>query len=181
MQIDPYQRDPYSRPKQASSRNGLGIAGFVLSLVGLLCCSGVILSPLGLTLSLIALSRPPRGFAVTGVILGTLGVLAGLFMYAALAVQAKTYGGWSNMAEVWMDTIEFAEAIENYNTRTSSVPTSIDELKGLTTDARTDPWGRPYRLSFDQQGTPVFVVSDGPDGIADTPDDIEEALELAWP
>jgi molecular chaperone DnaK len=51
--------------------NGLGIAGFVCSLVGL--CAGGLLSPVGLILSLVALGREPRGFAIAGVILGALG------------------------------------------------------------------------------------------------------------
>ena len=43
--------------------NGLGVAGFVVSLAGLLLTGGL-LSPVGVVISLIALGRRPRGFAV---------------------------------------------------------------------------------------------------------------------
>src|SRR5688572_25362426 len=60
-------------PQQASPQNGLGIAGFITSLVGWISCG--VLSPIGLILSLIALGKQPRGFAIAGAIIGALGSL----------------------------------------------------------------------------------------------------------
>ena len=54
--------------------NGLGVAGFVLSLLGFLGTCGL-LSPIGLILSLIALRKQPRGLAIAGVIIGAVGSL----------------------------------------------------------------------------------------------------------
>src|SRR6185503_10603697 len=51
--------------------NNLGLAGFVTSLLGLLSCG--VLSPIGLLLSLIGLTKRPRGFAIAGTILGLIG------------------------------------------------------------------------------------------------------------
>ena len=51
-----------------TSSNGLGIAGFVLSLLGLVSCG--LLAPVGVVLSLFALRREPRGFAVAGLVIG---------------------------------------------------------------------------------------------------------------
>src|SRR3954471_6265213 len=51
--------------------NNLGLAGFVTSLLGLLSCG--VLSPIGLLLSLIGLTKQPRGFAVAGTIIGLIG------------------------------------------------------------------------------------------------------------
>jgi hypothetical protein len=53
--------------------NGLGTAGFVVSLVGVLTCG--FLSPVGFLFSLIALFKPPRGMAIAGAVLGGLGSL----------------------------------------------------------------------------------------------------------
>src|ERR1043165_9168202 len=53
--------------------NGLGIAGFVVSLVGIFTLG--LLCPIGLLLSFIALFRAPRGFAIAGLIIGLLGSL----------------------------------------------------------------------------------------------------------
>ena len=59
-------------PLPAEQSNGLAIAGFVCSLLGLF--TGFLLSPIGLILSLVALGRPGgRGFAVAGVVIGLLG------------------------------------------------------------------------------------------------------------
>jgi hypothetical protein len=51
--------------------NGLGIAGFVVSLVSFLTCG--LISPIALILSLFALWKRPRGFAVAGTLLGMVG------------------------------------------------------------------------------------------------------------
>src|SRR4051794_20572043 len=70
----PYQPYPYNPPTPAPT-NGLGIAGFVVSLVGLILTGGI-LCPIGLLLSLFALFRRPRGFAIAGFIIGIIGSLA---------------------------------------------------------------------------------------------------------
>ena len=54
--------------------NGLGVAGFVTSLVSL-CFSCGILSPISMILSLIALMKRPRGFAIAGSIISGIQLL----------------------------------------------------------------------------------------------------------
>ncbi len=61
------------QPRPAAS-NGLGVAGFVVSLVGLVTCLWII-CPIGLILSFIAMFRRPRGMAIAGFIIGLLGSL----------------------------------------------------------------------------------------------------------
>lgn len=56
--------------------NSMGLAGFIISLVGWVSCG--VLCPIGLVLSLIGLRKQPRGFAVAGVILGGLGCIWGI-------------------------------------------------------------------------------------------------------
>lgn len=56
---------------QQAPTNGIGLAGFIISLIGFLTCG--CLSPLGLFLSFVGLLRPPRGFGLAGVILGLIG------------------------------------------------------------------------------------------------------------
>ena len=55
----------------AAPSNGLGVAGFIVSLVGFLTCG--LACPIGLLLSLPALAKRPRGFAIAGSVLGFLG------------------------------------------------------------------------------------------------------------
>lgn len=52
--------------------NHLGIAGFVTSILGLFSCG--LLSPISFIVSLIGSFHAPRGMAITGIILSTLGV-----------------------------------------------------------------------------------------------------------
>lgn len=67
-QSAPSQTTVYVNQAQA---NDIGVAGFVLSLIGFLTCG--CLSPLGLILSVAGLSREPRGLAIAGTVLGGLG------------------------------------------------------------------------------------------------------------
>lgn len=67
----------YGAPQEPVKTDGVSIASFVLSL---LCCTGLI----GLILGFVGLSRTKngqrkgRGFAIAGVVLGAIGVLAGI-------------------------------------------------------------------------------------------------------
>lgn len=56
---------------QAPATNGLGTAGFVCSLLGVLTCG--LLSPIGLFFSLVGIVRAPRGMAFAGSVLGAFG------------------------------------------------------------------------------------------------------------
>ncbi len=76
----------YRHPPRHSDSNGMGIAGFVCSLVGLVACAGV-LCPIGLILSAIGMQREPRGLAIAGLIIGIVGsveVLVVILWWAAL-------------------------------------------------------------------------------------------------
>lgn len=55
----------------APPSNGLGTAGFIVSLISFFLCG--LTSPLGLMMSLVALFFRPRGMAAAGVLLGALG------------------------------------------------------------------------------------------------------------
>ncbi|MEW4566098.1 SHD1 domain-containing protein [Bremerella sp. JC770] len=70
---------------QREDSNGLGLAGFVLSLLGLVSCG--LFGPLGFLVSLFGLAYRPRGFAVAGLVLGglTTGIFA-LFGFAFLSM-----------------------------------------------------------------------------------------------
>ena len=80
--------------------NSMGLAGFILSLLGFFTCG--LLSPIGLILSIIGMFKPPRGFAVVGMILGIIGskwlliaLAFGLFtvVLAALGIAANQGAG----------------------------------------------------------------------------------------
>ena len=95
MPQDPVFVHAHAAPQPA---NTLGLAGFITSVVGILF--GGLLCPVGLILSLVALGRPPRGFAVAGAVIGLLGscggCLVGMLLLPAFVVAAV--GGVTVMA-----------------------------------------------------------------------------------
>ena len=62
--------------------NGLGLASFIVAIVGL--CSGGCLSFIGFVMGLIALRNEPKGFAIAGIIIGFIGTFGGLILAASI-------------------------------------------------------------------------------------------------
>jgi len=168
--------------------NGLGVAGFALSLTGLIACGGL-LCPIGLILSLFGLTKEPRGFAIAGTIIGFLGsVLAGIVLFFfASAINGFTSGSWlgidPTVEQMWNATYE----IDDYYTDNSD--TLPDEATGCSLVAPyTDEWGTPiqYRPSATGTSNDYELISAGEDGTFDTGDDIIQSfmaynMSSAWP
>ncbi|MEM9065482.1 MAG: type II secretion system protein GspG [Planctomycetota bacterium] len=155
--------------------NGLGIAGFVVSLVGLLSCG--LIAPIGAIMSAIALNKQPKGFAIAGLIIGIFGSLwiVVLFMFLGglgglLAIAGIAAG---QHLEVLGETTDLAPIVETYRTANSGqLPPDITSLPGyLQQDEWLDPWGNPYRVEPDGEG--FMFMSSGEDGVAGTMDDVE--------
>ena len=62
---------PEDRWDHQPDENGLGLASFIVSIIGLV--SAGILSPVGAVMGLIAIRREPRGFAIAGLVIGLVG------------------------------------------------------------------------------------------------------------
>jgi hypothetical protein len=91
----PYPQAPY--PGRPVPPNGLGIAGFVTGLVGLLFSwvpvFGLILAGCGVVLSAVGMSQSTRtgahkGLAVAGLVLGIVASIPALFILIAVAATA---------------------------------------------------------------------------------------------
>jgi hypothetical protein len=168
-------------PPVAQPVNSLAIAGFVCSLVGL--ASAGLLSPIGLILSIVALGREPKGFAIAGVVigaLGTCGALVGLIflglgaaILAALGIAVvATAVSEPQRTELTVDGLRITLKIEEHRGRTGGLPATLEEL-GLPGDLLLDPWGNRYRYELTGGGTGYRVMTDGPDGEARTGDDLD--------
>jgi hypothetical protein len=165
-----YAFDAYVPQRQS---NTLGIAGFVISLVGLLG-SGGLLCPIGLILSLIALGRQPKGFAIAGVILGALGSCGAIVVFLAFGALILAALGIGVLAafvamndpqrvELTLDMSNIQQAVEQYRDRNKVVPAALTELH-LSTDTLTDPWGNAYVYTFQDEKPGYDIISNGADG-----------------
>lgn len=154
--------------------NGLGIAGFVVSLVGLLfgffTCGLVPL--VGTVLSAVGLRKEPRGLAIAGLVLGVIGLITTPLLGIGLMVpalnkahqHAEQVKAASQTAQVGRDVLAATQ-------RQGKLPASAAQAVSDTA-LLTDPWGGTIILRPTGTGDGFHVVSPGKDGIIDTPDDI---------
>jgi hypothetical protein len=162
--------------------NGLGLAGFITSLVGLVTCG--VLSPIGLLLSLIGLMKPPRGFAVAGAIIGAVGSIWMAIAGFAIVMAALGIGAAAKQVADYVAAHQSARQaylqIEQQRTQTGSVPTSA--AANAIAAKFTDPWGMALRAEV--SGEEIIVRSAGRDKKFDTSDDIrfsESELQMTTP
>jgi hypothetical protein len=167
--------------------NSLGTAGFVVSMIGLVCSLGI-LSPVGLILSLVALGKKPRGFAVAGVVIGALGscglLVALIAIPAALALvlaaagltagaaAVAAFAGPQVEAKVEMFVL-YTNVEQTIQDHSGALPATLGEATStLSSSQATDPWGSAYGYEVTQNGAAYRLYSCGPDKVAGTPDDI---------
>jgi hypothetical protein len=85
-------RTVYVQQAPPAEKNGLGTAGFILSLIALffgwIPIFGWIIWVLGLIFSFIGIFKKPRGLAIAGLIISVVDVLLILFVFAALGLAA---------------------------------------------------------------------------------------------
>lgn len=141
--------------------NPLGLIGLVLS---------VCVSPLGLLVSLIALTRKPRGAAIAGVIVGLVGSVVWLFVAFALIAAVRL--GAMDAYSVVVDFTEVQKAIKGQTPAGAAPPDDLGSL-GLAQDVLTDPWGKAYVYSIKPDGSGWTFTTFGKDGQPGTFDDIE--------
>ena len=165
----------------AQQTNGMAIAGFVCSLVGLVS-GGHLLSPIGLILSLVALRREGgRGWAIAGIIIGGLGICGwliaflvfGTAMLVALGVGAAAVAfamSEPEKSELLADVAVMTAAIEAHREVTGALPADLDALD-LGAPFLTDPWDNPYRYILLPDRAGYEIMTNGPDGELDTADD----------
>jgi len=147
--------------------NGIGTAGFVVSLVGIVLCG--LISPIGLVLSIIGLGREPKGLAIAGTVIGGIGTL--LLPVVILVV-------WVTVPEAQIEgskaiVKEAASKIEALQ-KEGGEPPRVDEAEEVL-DQYIDLYGKRLRYEPTEEG--FRVRSAGKDREFDTDDDIVEERE----
>ena len=165
--FSPYLPEP---APQSPANNGLAIAGFVVSILGIITCG--VLAPIGLLLSLIGLVRPPRGFAVAGVVVGLLGcLLLSLVGYGVVmgVLGVKKFG--ESIGEEFSTAANMSLAshkISEYRMEKNELPSDADG-QALIAEFK-DGWnnGLHYKRLTDET---YEIRSSGGDGQFHTADD----------
>jgi hypothetical protein len=156
------------------SSNGLGVAGFVLSLVGYVTCG--LLCPLGVILSAVGLRKEPRGLAIAGLVLGLIGSVVPLALFLIWGISifsCLTLGGAGAVAvrlEARTATAitDARNQIETYRTTHGALPDDIGGNTEIMSDR--DAWG--HSLRYKRLNANQFEIrSSGSDGIFETSDD----------
>ena len=159
----------YAGPPKVE-RNALGLAGFITSLVGLL---GGCVSPISFLLSLFALGKRPRGFAIAGLVLSLVGLLQ-LTFFVVLASW-----GWNVISrypvETWgarFQLLATGTVIEEQVQAGAALPTAetwpeFARQRGLPPEG---PAGHPIEFKRVDDGYQLRAA--GLDGKHNTADDI---------
>ncbi|PHS08744.1 MAG: hypothetical protein COA78_12585 [Blastopirellula sp.] len=166
---------------QAPPSNGLGIAGFVISLISFLSCG--LLGPVGLFFSCLGLLKEPRGFAIAGVILGALSsawlflggwLLVMLILGFGAAVTAGTQALELEMLEIDMDIARIT-IVQSHN-ETSVLPGDAEGTALIQSENPVITQDMSYQrldeISF-------RITGAGVDGELGTADDLQETYQVS--
>lgn len=161
-----------THPRSSSHANGLGIAGFTVSLFGLLFTLGL-LCPVGLVLSFFGLFSKRRGFAIAGIVLGSIGSAMVAVGVASVVVAASAVHHYSVEVPRVEQTHEVlhvaAIEIEQYRQTHGRLPDGIEGNKLVL--QYVDAYGNEVRYEPEEQNQ-YGIRSAGPDGEFDTTDDL---------
>jgi hypothetical protein len=169
---------------QSAPTNSMGLAGFIVALLGFLTCG--ILCPIGLILSLIGLRKEPRAFAIAGTVIGGLGtvgvvIIVAFYGFAVLSLcSCMTLAG--SLATNDIKTIgaiqEGQRLVRNYYDQNKRLPTEAEGntlIRGIEDGFRNKLHYRPInRDEFE-------IRSAGPDGMMNNTDDRFERFTAVAP
>ena len=153
----------WSEPNYDEQGNPLAIVGLLLAI-----CVG----PIGLVISLVAMTRRPRGLAIAGVVVG---LLTTMIIVVTISMTVRIVGDIGNMVEHVKhldDDIDAITMMIREHEETEGAYPEYIELLDIDPEALTDPWNRPYSYSRRADGTNWFLTSFGEDGLPDTDDDL---------
>ena len=172
---------PTTETPTPSGSNTCGVIGMILSIIGVCLCGLWLFTIPGLIISLIGLRKEPKTAAITGSVLGGLGILEflilgplllGLLLPALGTARARA----SDIATT--KQIEFIQyAAEEYKTEKGTYPTSfavLEEDSYIGPDQTKDAWDT--ELKFEGGGdTRPIITSAGRDKEFGTDDDLPKA------
>ncbi|PHS00607.1 MAG: hypothetical protein COA78_23690 [Blastopirellula sp.] len=166
------QQQNCQRKNRGNNSNSLGLAGFFVSLFGLIFTCGL-LSPIGLVLSIWAAMYSPKGTAIAGVVIGSIGTILLAVCIGTFAMAANSAHYYSHevpMQQATYDQLhEAIVTIKQHESEQGKLPGGIagNRLVLETHDA----WDQSVRYELEDNGN-YAVRSGGPDQTFDTEDDL---------
>ena len=156
-------------PPPAERGNTLGLVAFILVLCGFTCIPGLGLVA-GVICAIVALRRPPRGFAIAALSVAALGGCLVIPLLLALLLpalgRARMQARASLTTAVAVQTTAVAEAFRRDNGRW---PKDMNECVTAGSPSRQDGWGVPLEVRI--EGDELFIWSAGRDERWGTGDD----------
>ena len=152
--------------------NPWGMAGFIISIVSLLGCAGL-LSPLSLIFCCIGLGKSPKAFAVAGLVISLISLpIAGIIYFAIFFVGvALAMSVAAAIALIGTNALVIGEAVHDYYDTHGALPESLAVLQ-LRQSELVDPWGHDFVYLPRIEDDTFALYSAGPDGLRGTDDDI---------
>lgn len=159
---------------------GMVLAATVLSPTGFCGLPLLFLVPCGfggLIICGISLTWRPYWPGAVGLTIGTFCVLGWVYFFwsafATVQSAAAAFGLTVDQhTHMLMSAQMLAETAEAQRSPTGSPATSV-VITGPATPHQTDPWGNPYRYLLVNTPRGYTFLSDGPDGLAGTADDVD--------
>jgi hypothetical protein len=135
-------------------------------------------------MSIIALGKEPRGFAIAGVAIGALGscgiIITLLFLpLIAFALAAAGFAAFAvtlmgeDFGASWDMAIIAGEIGQYQDANAGALPADLDALGFEDPQYLTDPWGNAYVYEPAPDGSGFTLFSMGEDGLPGTPDDVQ--------
>lgn len=147
---------------------------------GCISCLGLPLLAVGMILCIIGCFIVPRTFAVVGLILGLLtmvawGVILGLGVWHAANSRGPNGLTLIETEEVSDACVTLISEVEKIRNTTGKIPATLNVT--AYGDAATDPWGHLYHYTLTpvtaKNGYGYTFLSDGPDGVPGNTDDLD--------
>jgi type II secretory pathway pseudopilin PulG len=169
--------------------NKLAVVGLVLAILGILICwvpfLGSVLCLLALVLAIVGLVRANRGrsgkgVAVTGVVLGSLGMVLSIVLIPVMFTALGAVLIAVRVNQTGQQMVELQNALQKYGQQHRRFPDGLRDLPatgknddGSARDLTVDAWDNPFeyqRVAGQQESYRLW--SRGPDGVSGTEDDV---------
>lgn len=186
MTQTPTQREPFEGRYQKPKTNGIGLAGLILSIVGIVTCG--LLSPIGLIVSIIGLLKAPRNLALAGTIISAIGTIVLVTVGYGMVMG---FLGMKGFVEQEMNNVAFetsSQAIYSYYQQNDVLPDEIEaasllpnpseiaEQQGSNLGAE---WLQQFNVKYEKVSPLEFrIVLAGKDTTFGTDDDVIKNYDI---